>query len=82
MAMVLSPRDLNQTHLNQTQTVPSSGYKMWRCVCLPEWTYICALECDLCILMGQSGQGLPQKAIGPKNMQFMYPKIWLHTVGR
>ena len=43
---------------------------------LPEWTLIDAHEYFLCILLGQSGKELPQKAIILRNMQFMYPKIW------
>ena len=42
---------------------------------LPKWTFTSALEYDLWILLGPSGQGLPQKAISLRNMQFMYPKI-------
>ena len=43
---------------------------------------MCALKYDLCILLGQNGLGLSQKAISPRNMQFRYPKIWPHMVGR
>ena len=49
---------------------------------LPEWTLICAIEYFLCVLLGQSGLELPQKAISPRNIQFMYPKIWLRTLER
>ena len=35
---------------------------------------ICAFEYFLCILLGQSGIGLPQKGINQRNMQFRYPK--------
>ena len=49
---------------------------------LPEWTLICALRYDLCILLGQNGLGLSQKAICPRNMQFRYPKIWPRMVGQ
>ena len=38
---------------------------------LPEWTLICAIECDLCILLGQSGIELPQKAISPRNAVYV-----------
>ena len=47
-----------------------------------EWTLIYPLEYDFCNLLGQSGLGLPQKAISPTNMQLRYPKSLPRTVGR
>ena len=39
---------------------------------LPEWTLICALKYDLCILLEQNGLGMSQNAISPRNMQFRW----------
>ena len=46
---------------------------------LSEWTLISALEYDLCILVGQSGQGLPQKVICPRNIIYQLKCNFLYN---